>query len=211
MINGLAGAGYLISFGYVFMTLREQRNNFLVLSEIQTGSRWITISSLLAVIAALFQLAPIFLPVVGMALSPLSSIPMVISVLMFADKAAATFLITAALLFLFNVEEAIIFLLATGPLGLAAATAAISRGSSLKKGLLPASLLSFGILLLVFLIGLPGLTSLVSVLNAGALLAIAAFSYLYSLLFMGITRFLQQRIMPLMASKEVKLGPKEKL
>ena len=28
MINGLAGAGYLISFGYVFMTLREQRNNF---------------------------------------------------------------------------------------------------------------------------------------------------------------------------------------
>ena len=183
----------------------------MVLSEIQTGSRWITISSLLAVIAALFQLAPIFLPVVGMALSPLSSIPMVISVLMFADKAAATFLITAALLFLFNVEEAIIFLLATGPLGLAAATAAISRGSSLKKGLLPASLLSFGILLLVFLIGLPGLTSLVSVLNAGALLAIAAFSYLYSLLFMGITRFLQQRIMPLMASKEVKLGPKEKL
>ena len=85
-------------------------------------------------------------------------------------------------------------MLATGPLGLAATLVAIPTIPLWRKSLVPTSLLTCGILLLIFLVGLPGLQNIVSSLNITTLLAIILFGFLYSLLFMGIALFVQKRI-----------------
>jgi len=105
------------------------------------------------------------------------------------------------LLFLVNVQEAIIFLLATGPLGLSAALVAVPTIPLWRKSLVSTSLLTCGILLLIFLVGLPGLQNMVSFLNIIVFLAIILFSFLYSSLFMGIALFIQKRISLIFAEK----------
>lgn len=201
MVNSLAFAGYLFFLAWTVMILRKNKGSIVTADRERFSSKWVTATGLLAGSAALLQLAPVFLPVIGLALSPLSSLPLIISVLLFADGAVATFLTTVALLFVINAEEAVIFLFTTGPLGLAAALTAIPGLSLWRKLLLPTALLTCGILLLVFLVGLPGLTSLCSTFNAMALLSIITFSCLYSLLFMGITRLSHQRLMPIFTTR----------
>jgi len=99
------------------------------------------------------------------------------------------------------VQEAIIFLLATGPLGLSAALVAVPTIPLWRKSLVSTSLLTCGILLLIFLVGLPGLQNMVSFLNIIVFLAIILFSFLYSSLFMGIALFIQKRISLIFAEK----------
>jgi hypothetical protein len=197
MGNLFALGGYISLLAYTFVILRKNRK--LPFAKTQTGfnNKWLTTASLLAALAALLHAAPIYLPGIGMALSPLSSIPMIIGVLLFADGALPMFLAASALLFFINVEEAIIFSLATGPLGLAAALSSISSLPLWKKSLIPTALLACGIFLLVFLVGLPGLQGPFASPGILPLLAMIVFSFFYSWLFMGITSFLQKRIFSL--------------
>lgn len=201
MLNALPIIGYLFLIRYTFLVLKKNKGKLLTEDQPGTGSKWITLAGLLTAITVILHAAPVFLPVVGLALSPLSSLPVIIGALLFADRVLPMFLAAAALLLLINVQEAIIFLLATGPLGLTAALVAVSDIPLWRKSLIPTSLLTCGILLLIFLVGLPGLQNIVSSLSIIILLAIILFSFIYSALFMGIAFFMQKRML-LMLVKE---------
>ena len=195
MLNILALGGYLGLLVYTFLLLKKSRSELRAITQFRNYSREITTASLLAALAALLHAAPVYLPLVGMALSPLSSIPIIIGVLLFADGALAMFLAAALLLFFINVEEAMIFSLATGPLGLATALAAIPNIPLWKKIAIPTVLLTCGILLLAFLVGVPGIQSLIGTFTLFGLDLILAFSLLYSLLFMGLARLSHRRLL----------------
>lgn len=195
MLNVLALGGYLGLLVYTFLLLKKNRSKLRAITQFHNYSREITTASLLAALAALLHAAPVYLPLVGMALSPLSSIPMIIGVLLFADGALAMFLAAALLLFFINVEEAMIFSLATGPLGLATALAAIPNIPLWKRAAIPTVLLTCGILLLALLVGVPGIQSVIGTLTFLGLALIFAFSLLYSLLFMGLARLSHRRLL----------------
>ena len=194
MLNVISIAGYLFLIYYTFLILKKNKGKLLTEDQPGTGSKWITLAGLLTAITVILHAAPTFLPVVGLALSPLSSMPVLIGALLFADRVLPMFLAAAALLFLINVQEAIIFLLATGPLGLTAALIAVPDIPHWRKTLIPTSLLTCGILLLIFMVGLPGLQNIVSSFSTIILLAIILFSFLYSTLFMGIAFFMHNRM-----------------
>ncbi len=204
MLNTFFIMGYLFLLYYTFSILKKNKGELL--TEDQPGitgmdSKWITLAGLLTAIAVILHAAPTFLPVVGLALSPLSSVPIIIGALLFADRVLPMFLAVVALLLLINVQEAIIFLLATGPLGLTVTLVTVPVIPLWRKFLIPTSLLTCGVLLLIFLVGLPGLQNIVSSLNVIILLAIILFSFLYSSLFMGITLFVQKRMSSIFAER----------
>ncbi len=201
MLNVISIAGYLFLIYYTFLILKKNKGKLLTEDQPGTGSKWITLAGLLTAITVILHAAPAFLPVVGLALSPLSSLPVIIGALLFADRVLPMFLAATALLLLINVQEAIIFLLATGPLGLTATLVAVSTIPLWQKFLIPTSLLTCGILLLIFLVGLPGLQNIVNSLNIIILLAIILFSFVYSALFMGIAFFMQKRMSSIFAER----------
>lgn len=201
MLNVISIAGYLFLIYYTFLILKKNKGKLLTEDQPGTGSKWITLAGLLTAITVILHAAPTFLPVVGLALSPLSSLPVIIGALLFADRVLPMFLAAAALLFLINVQEAIIFLLATGPLGLTAALIAVPDIPLWRKSLIPTCLLTCGILLLIFMVGLPGLQNIVSSFSTIILLAIILFSFLYSTLFMGIAFFMQKRMSSILAER----------
>ncbi|NLK00708.1 MAG: hypothetical protein GX318_05660 [Clostridia bacterium] len=194
MLNAISTIGYFFLLGYTIFLLKKHRKEFLTREQSESRGKWIAYAGLLAALAVILQSSPVFLPVVGLALSPLSSLPVIIGTLLFADRVLPMFLAAAALLFLVNVQEAVIFLLTTGPLGLTAALAVIPTIPFWRKSLVTTSLLTCGILLLTFLVGLPGLQNTVGSLNMPILLAIIAFSFLYSSLFMRIAIYSQNRM-----------------
>lgn len=103
MLNVLFVLGYLFLLGYIFTVLKRNRGKLLTEDEIQINSKWITTASLLAALTAILHSAPVFFPVIGLALSPLSSIPIIIGALLFADRVLPMFLAATVLLFLINV------------------------------------------------------------------------------------------------------------
>lgn len=204
MLNALSIIGYIFLLRHILAILRENRDKFFARARPGINSKWITLAGLLAAITTILHSAPVFLPVIGLALSPLSSLPVIIGTLLFADRVLPMFLAAAVLLFLINAQEAIIFLLATGPLGLSTALAAVPTVPFWQKSLVPALLLTCGILLLIFLVGLPGLQNIVGHLNLTIFLAIVLFSFIYSLLFVGIASFLQKRMFSILTKKHDK-------
>lgn len=188
--------GYIGLIGCTLLLLKKRARPLTKILPEKTSKR-ITFCGLLAALTAILHAAPVFLPLAGMALSPLSSLPVLVGALFFADKALPMFLAAAALLLLISVEEAMIFLLATGPLGLAAALATVPNIPFWLRALVPTTLLTCGIFILTFIIGLPGLKDIVGSLDVVAVLALIIFSFVYSLLFMGAALFLRKRILTL--------------
>ncbi len=202
MIKIIGFSGYLSLLVYTFDLLKKHRGRILATFEIMTNNKRLTVGGVLVALAALLHAAPVFLPGLGLALSPLSSIPILIGAMLFADQVLAIFVATTCLLFFINAKEATIFLLATGPLGLSAALATISGRHFWKSLFVSASLLTSGIYLLVFILGLPGLQNIMGTFSLINLLLIVLFSLAYSLLFANIALFLQKRLEPLFVKKQ---------
>ena len=86
----------------------------------QSGaSKIISIGGILSAIAVVFQLSPVFLPVIGMMLSALSTFPVVLAAVLLKRCAYISYLSSAAVLFSISPRESVIFLFITGMLGLA--------------------------------------------------------------------------------------------
>lgn len=84
---------------------------------------------ILTALAVLLQSSPVFLPGAGLMLSPFSTLPVALAASMSTYAGILTLLSSAALLLFISPQEAIIFLSATGPLGLA-------LGACYKKGII---------------------------------------------------------------------------
>lgn len=117
----------------------------------------VTLGGMMAGLAALMQAAPVYWPGPGYLLAALGSLPMAVLALRSPRAAPLSALATILLLMMVHVEEAVVFSLTTGPLGLA-----IGYGRRAALPRLAATLLATGPLLagmfgLTHLVGLPPL------------------------------------------------------
>lgn len=114
--------------------------------------RFISIGGILTTIAVIFQSAPIFLPAIGLMLSPLSTLPIALAAY-FNISLGITVLFSSVLILVFiSIQEALIFLFTTGLLG-------IVVGFLYKKRLIVSVLyttiaLFIGMILLTYFVGI---------------------------------------------------------
>lgn len=69
-------------------------------------------------LAFIFQSTPVFLPIAGLLLSPLSTLPIILATYFRISLGMITYIATAFLLTFVSIQESIIFIFTTGLLGL---------------------------------------------------------------------------------------------
>lgn len=117
-------------------------------------SRFICIGGVLTTLTVLFQSAPVFLPGIGLALSPLSTLPVAIAAASDILLGAAVFFSSAVLLAVVSTQESVILLLTTGLLGIVTGTLLYRKGIIIS--ILFSSIALFpGIVVLTNIIGIP--------------------------------------------------------
>lgn len=115
-------------------------------------------------IAVLFQSAPIFLPGIGLALSPLSTLPIAIAAISNIFLGLLVFISSAFILSIVSIQETIIFLFTTGILGIMMGTL-LYRKSIIITILFSSISLSFGMIFLTYIVGIPAFKELASSLS----------------------------------------------
>lgn len=144
--------------------------------------RFVCIGGMLTALAILFQAAPVFLPAIGLVLSPLSTLPIAIAATLNILLGFSVLFSSAIILTIISVQEALILLFTTGLLG-------IVIGAFLnKKGLIISTLyssliLSLGMTVLTYIVGIPAFVDLSRSLSTPLLLFIF---FLFSLIYASI-------------------------
>jgi hypothetical protein len=142
--------------------------------------RFICIGGLLTTIAVLFQAAPVFLPVVGLALSPLSTLPIAIAAVLNISLGFTVFFSSALILAIVSVQETIILLFTTGLLGIVIGLLLYRKGI-LASILFSSITLSLGMLFLTYAAGISAFVDLAGSLStAYTILIFFSFSLIYA-------------------------------
>lgn len=114
----------------------------------------ISIGGLLTSIAVLFQSAPIFLPAIGLALSPFSTLPIAVAAVLNIFLGIFVLFSSAFILIIISPQEAIILLFTTGLLGITLG-ALIYRKGIIVSILASAVVLSLGMIVLTYIAAIP--------------------------------------------------------
>lgn len=114
--------------------------------------RSISIGGILTTLAVMFQSAPIFLPTIGMALSPLSSLPIALAAYVNLSLGISTLISSTILLMFISIEEALILLFTTGLLGVVLGV--LYQKSLLISILYSAMALTIGMIVLTYIVGI---------------------------------------------------------
>lgn len=143
-------------------------------------SRCVCIGGILTALAVLFQSAPVFLPGVGLTLSPLSTLPIAMAAVINISLGLTVFFSSALILTFVSVQESIILLFTTGLLGITLGIL-LNRKGNLISILLSGVALSFGMLCLTYIIGVPAFAELTETVSAPfIILTFILFSLAYS-------------------------------
>lgn len=144
--------------------------------------RTITIGGILSTIAVILQSAPVYLPAIGLALSPFSTLPIAIAA-HYQISLGVTALISSALLLAFvSVQESVILLFTTGLFGIVMGVLLFRKGI-LASTLFSGILLSAGMIMLTFVVGIPAFGGFTDSLPATIIcLIFFTFSMLYAVL-----------------------------
>ncbi len=138
-------------------------------------------------ITALFQSAPVLLPAIGMALSPLSSLPVLLAAVIDIPMGIVVLLSSAIIIFMVSPQEAIIFILTTGPLGFAIGCLLYRKGWILTL-LLSSVCLFTGTVVLTYIVDIPALGDLSKSFSLSIVLFYLIFAFIYSSLWTFCTR-----------------------
>lgn len=143
-------------------------------------SRFICIGGILTTIAVLFQSAPVFLPAIGLGLSPFSTLPIAIAAVSNISLGLAVFSSSALILAMVSVQEAIILLFTTGLLGIVIGTLLYRKGIIVSI-LFSSIALSLGMIFLTYIMGISAFVDLASSLSTPlTLLVFFSFSLVYA-------------------------------
>ena len=145
-------------------------------------SSFICVGGILTTLAVIFQSAPVFLPAMGLFLSPLSTIPIAIAAFFNIFLGIAVFLSSVLILTMISIQESIILLFTTGVLGLVIGALLFRRGI-ISSILFSSVVLSVGITFLTYIIGIPGFVDLAN--SFSTTLAFLIF-FLFSLIYASI-------------------------
>lgn len=111
--------------------------------------RFVSVGGILTTIAVILQSAPVFLSVIGMILSPFSTLPIALAAHSNISLGIAVYITSAMILTLVSVQEAVILIFTTGLLGIAIGTFLYRKGIFISI-LFSSILLSLGMILLTF-------------------------------------------------------------
>lgn len=110
--------------------------------------------AIFSLLAAVMQLFPIFFPIIGLMISPFSTLPICICTIKNRHLGMLSYPCAFLLISLFNIQEAIIFLFTTGPLGLALGYCFNNEMGRLKATFFTGTVLFMGITTMTHLIGI---------------------------------------------------------
>ena len=142
--------------------------------------RFICVGGILTTIAVLFQSAPVFLPAIGLALSPLSTLPIAIAAVSNISLGFAVFFSSALILVIVSAQETIILLFTTGLLGIVIGTLLYRKGIIISI-LFSSIALSLGMISLTYIGGISAFVELASQLSTPlTFLIFFSFSLVYA-------------------------------
>lgn len=143
-------------------------------------SRFICIGAILVALTVIFQFAPVFLPSIGLALSPFSTLPIAIAAVINISLGFLVFFASVLILVIVSVEETIILLFTTGVLGIVIGTLLYRKG--IKISILVSSVaLSLGMICLTYIIGISAFVDLTRLISTPIIfLAYFSFSFIYA-------------------------------
>jgi len=143
-------------------------------------SRFICIGGILTTVAVLFQSAPVFIPAIGLAISPLSTLPIGVAAVSNISLGFITFFSSALILVILSLQEAIILLFTTGLLGIVIGTLLYRKGIIISI-LFSSIALFLGMIFLTYIACIPWFAALADSLPAPlTFLTFSSFSVVYT-------------------------------
>lgn len=140
---------------------------------------FISIGGILTTIAVVFQSAPVFLPIIGMALSPFSTLPIALAAYMNISLGIAVLFSSVLILTFLSLQEAIILIFTTGLLGIV--TGLLYQKSLFISIFYSSITLSIGITLLTYVVGISAFGDFISSFSVQLVLIIfIIFSVIYT-------------------------------
>lgn len=158
----------------------------------------ICFGGILTAITVILQLSPVFLPVIGMALSPFSSMPVLLAAFLNIPMGLVVLVSAVFLTFVVSPQEAVILMLTTGLLGFAVG-ALLNRKGVMCTAVISAITLFTGILILTYVVGIPAFGDF----SKSFSLIIIFFSLVFSFVYTCIWIFFAKRFIGRL--KKVKL------
>lgn len=147
--------------------------------------RFVCIGGILTTATVLLQSAPVFLPAVGLALSPFSTLPVAIAAVFHVFLGFAVLIASALLLVMVSIQEAVILLFTTGLLGIVIGALLCRRGIIISI-LVSSMALCLGMICLTYIIHVPAFASLTDSLSIPlTFLIFYVFSFIYAAIWNG--------------------------
>lgn len=115
----------------------------------------LTLGAVLVSITVIIQASSLYLPVVGISLSALSTLPVALASYYNGVTGILTFLAAGVLMLFWNVPQAVIFLFTSGLLGVILGILLRWRSKLITVVVIPALFLSIGVFLAGSLLGIP--------------------------------------------------------
>lgn len=139
------------------------------------------IGGILTSITVLLQAAPVYLPVVGLALSPFSTLPIAIAAIINPVLGLMVLISSFLILTFINLQEALILLFATGLLGIVLGVLLYRKRASIAF-LFSTIALTKGMLILTYCVAVPGFVDFTASIGFPLVLMIFhLFSIVYTL------------------------------
>jgi hypothetical protein len=142
--------------------------------------RFICIGGILTTVVVLLQSAPVFLPAIGLTLSPLSTLPIAIAAVSNISLGFTVFFSSTLILAIVSPQETVILLFTTGLLGMVMGTLLYRKGI-ITSILFSSIALSLGMIFLTYIAGVSAFVDLTSSLSTALILIIFfSFSLVYA-------------------------------
>ena len=156
--------------------------------------QFVTIGGILTALTVMFQSSPVFLPAIGLTLSPFSTMPIAIAAVLSIYLGAAVLLSSTLILIIMSPQEALILLFTTGLLGTILGLLLYRKGRFLSI-IVCAVTLTLGMLVLTYIVAVPGFVEIAGSLSLP--LIILTF-FLFSLIYVSIWKIFLRKFVELL-------------
>lgn len=152
--------------------------------------RLIGLGGILTSISVLLQSAPVFIPIIGLALSPFSTLPVALAAVINVYLGMVVLLSSVLILIAVSIQEAAIFLFTTGILGIVLGSMIFRKGR-LVNILSSSIVLSIGMIILTYVVAVPGFVEL---LGTYSFIFIISIYLMFSLVYVSIWAIFLKRL-----------------
>jgi hypothetical protein len=145
-------------------------------------------------LTVMLQSSPVFLPTIGLALSPFSTIPIAIAAVLNTYLGVAVLFTSTLILIIMSPQEGLILLFATGLLGTIIGIMLYRKGIFISI-LVSAVALTVGMFVLTYLVAVPGF---VEITGSFSLPLTLLFFFLFSLIYVSIWSIILRKFVTLL-------------